>query len=56
MNTPPLVPIALALFLGSSSAADPLAAQDYPTQPIKVVVPAAAGGPSDFPALARSVR
>ena len=49
MNTPPLVPIALALFLGLS-AADPLAAQDYPIQPIKVVVPAAAGGPSDFPA------
>jgi tripartite-type tricarboxylate transporter receptor subunit TctC len=49
MNTPPFVPIALALCLGLS-AADPLAAQDYPTQPIKVVVPAAAGGPSDFPA------
>src|SRR4029453_15908265 len=49
MNTLPLVPIALAFFLGLS-AADPLAAQDYPPQPIKVVVPAAAGGPSDFPA------
>src|SRR5262249_38438002 len=49
MNTPPLVPIALALCLGLS-AVDPLAAQDYPTQPIKVIVPAAAGGPSDFPA------
>jgi len=49
MNRPPLVPIALALYLGLS-AVDPLAAQDYPTQPIKVIVPAAAGGPSDFPA------
>src|SRR6266487_1538711 len=49
MNTPPLVPRALALFLGLS-AADPLAAQDYPTQPIKVIVPAAAGGPTDLPA------
>ena len=49
MNRPPLVPIALALCLGLS-AVDPLAAQDYPTQPIKVVVPAAPGGPSDFPA------
>jgi tripartite-type tricarboxylate transporter receptor subunit TctC len=49
MNTPPLVPIALALCLGLN-AADLVAAQDYPTQPIKVVVPAAPGGPSDFPA------
>src|SRR5262245_16521106 len=47
MNTPPFVALALCLGL---SATDPLAAQDYPTQPIKVVVPAAAGGPSDFPA------
>src|SRR5262249_54272756 len=49
MNTPLLVPIALALCLGLN-AADLVAAQDYPTQPIKVVVPAAPGGPSDFPA------
>src|SRR6266566_4950635 len=49
MNTPPLVPIALALCL-ELNAADLVAAQDYPTQPIKVVVPAAPGGPSNFPA------
>lgn len=28
----------------------PLAAQDYPTRPITIIVPAAAGSPSDFPA------
>jgi tripartite-type tricarboxylate transporter receptor subunit TctC len=49
MNGPPLVPIGLALCLGLN-AADPVAAQDYPTQPLKVIVPAAPGGPSDFPA------
>ena len=47
MNMAPLSLTALALCLG---AADPVAAQDYPTQPIKIVVAAAAGGPSDFPA------
>src|SRR5215831_16221598 len=49
MNGPPRVPIGLALCLGLN-AADPVAAQDYPTQPLKVIVPAAPGGPSDFPA------
>ena len=47
MNMAPLSLTALALCLG---AADAVAAQDYPTQPIKIVVAAAAGGPSDFPA------
>jgi tripartite-type tricarboxylate transporter receptor subunit TctC len=39
----PLLPIfaALALPLGSAIA------QDYPTRPVNVIVPAAAGGPTD---------
>ena len=50
MNMAPLALTALALCLELLDAADPVAAQDYPTQPIKIVVAAAAGGPSDFPA------
>jgi tripartite-type tricarboxylate transporter receptor subunit TctC len=50
MNMAPLSLTALALCLELLGAADPVAAQDYPTQPIKIVVAAAAGGPSDFPA------
>src|SRR5262249_55306880 len=50
MNLAPLALTALALCLELVDAADPVAAQDYPTQPIKIVVAAAAGGPSDFPA------
>src|SRR5215510_5802021 len=50
MNMAPLALTALALCLELLDAADCVAAQDYPTQPIKIVVAAAAGGPSDFPA------
>src|SRR5262245_47876347 len=50
MNMAPLALTALVLCLELLDAADPVAAQDYPTQPIKIVVAAAAGGPSDFPA------
>src|SRR5262249_51758420 len=46
MNMAPLVLTALALCLELLGAADPVAAQDYPTQPIKIVVAATAGGPS----------
>src|SRR5215470_1453445 len=48
MNTRPLA-VAVALCFGID-VADPLAAQDYPSQPIKIIVAAAPGGPSDFPA------
>ena len=41
-----LVAAALASGLGRT----PLYAQDYPTKPITIIVPAAAGSPSDFPA------
>src|SRR5580698_9308231 len=37
---------ALATGLGRT----PLHAQDYPNRPITIIVPAAAGSPSDFPA------
>jgi tripartite-type tricarboxylate transporter receptor subunit TctC len=49
MNMAPLALTALALCLELLDAADPVAAQDYPTQPIKIVVAAAAGGPSTSP-------
>ncbi|HEY6258938.1 MAG TPA: tripartite tricarboxylate transporter substrate binding protein [Xanthobacteraceae bacterium] len=41
--------VSMALCLGLN-AADPAGAQSYPTQPIKIIVPAAAGGPTDIPA------
>src|SRR5262249_30394090 len=50
MNMAPFSLPSLSLCLELCGAADPVAAQYYPTQPIKIVVAAAAGGPSDFPA------
>jgi tripartite-type tricarboxylate transporter receptor subunit TctC len=40
---------AVALCVGWNGG-DPVNAQSYPNQPIKIIVAAAAGGPSDFPA------
>ena len=40
--------ISIAAVLSSSVAA--IAADDYPNKPIKLVLPAAAGGPTDVPA------
>ena len=40
---------AVALCFGLS-AGNQVDAQTYPTQPIKIIVPSAPGGPSDFPA------
>lgn len=39
-----------ATALASGLGCTPLYAQDYPTKPITIIVPAAAGSPSDFPA------
>jgi tripartite-type tricarboxylate transporter receptor subunit TctC len=39
-----------ATALASGLGRTPLYAQDYPTKPITIIVPAAAGSPSDFPA------
>ncbi|MGA7790643.1 MAG: tripartite tricarboxylate transporter substrate binding protein [Xanthobacteraceae bacterium] len=43
--------LAFGLTLASGSILrSPLYAQDYPTRPVTIIVPAAAGSPSDFPA------
>jgi len=40
--------ISIAALLSSSAAA--MAADDYPNKPVKLILPAAAGGPTDVPA------
>src|ERR1041385_8581853 len=40
--------ISIAALLSSSVAA--MAADDYPNKPVKLILPAAAGGPTDVPA------
>src|SRR5215470_14156453 len=39
--------VAALLAVGAAAAAAPAAAQDYPTHPIKLIVPFGAGGPGD---------
>jgi len=43
-----LLAISIAALLSSSAAA--MAADDYPNKPVKLILPAAAGGPTDVPA------
>jgi len=45
--TPRYLGPALAALLATALAAAPVAAQDFPSKPIALIVPYAAGGPSD---------
>ncbi|HEY6992084.1 MAG TPA: tripartite tricarboxylate transporter substrate binding protein [Xanthobacteraceae bacterium] len=50
MSTQRMFACAVAALCFGLSAGHEVSAQSYPTQPIKIIVPAAPGGPSDFPA------
>jgi tripartite-type tricarboxylate transporter receptor subunit TctC len=50
MSTQRMFAFAMTALCFGLNGADPVNAQSYPTQPIKIIVPSAPGGPSDVPA------